>query len=447
MARAPGRYLPREMAALGLIELALSLAVIHALVKTVPATLANVFATFAGDGIVLAAVLTAVSGGAALAIGLYRPEVCLDRRPQLATIVIAAAVAFAALLFAGDSIPGSLAATLPLYLAKVLLGWLAAMTTIHLAYSFTMTRVRLSRRVLVVGDGQRTAGVYARLRSRCGPTFDPVVLEAAELSWQLLRKERIWAVVLASTLDTSTIEPLLACKLRGVRFLGSAAFHEEYLGRIDLDTVTAIDLLSGPGFTNSRLSAAVKRLCDVGIAISMLVLTLPLMVLTALAIKADSPGPVFYRQQRIGQSGKPFMLFKFRSMTADAEVSGRPLWAQQMDPRVTKVGRLMRATRIDELPQLVNVIGGEMSLVGPRPERSHFVEQLERSLPFYRQRGFVKPGLTGWAQVNLPYGASVEDAREKLSYDLFYVKNRTILLDAVILLSTIRVVLFREGAR
>jgi lipopolysaccharide/colanic/teichoic acid biosynthesis glycosyltransferase len=179
----------------------------------------------------------------------------------------------------------------------------------------------------------------------------------------------------------------------------------------------------------------------------MLALALPLMLLAALAIKADSRGPVFYRQQRTGQFDEPFTLFKFRSMTADAEACGTPRWAQQKDPRTTRIGRFMRATRIDELPQLANVIRGEMSLVGPRPERPHFVEQLERAIPFYRQRAFVKPGLTGWAQVNFPYGASVEDAREKLSYDLFYVKNRSIALDLIILVSTIRVVLFQEGAR
>jgi lipopolysaccharide/colanic/teichoic acid biosynthesis glycosyltransferase len=174
---------------------------------------------------------------------------------------------------------------------------------------------------------------------------------------------------------------------------------------------------------------------------------LPLMAMTALAIKIDGPGPVLYRQQRVGRFDRTFTLFKFRSMIADAEASGYPRWAQKQDPRVTRIGRFIRATRIDELPQLANVIRGEMSLVGPRPERPHFVEQLTRAIPFYRQRAYVKPGLTGWAQVNFPYGASVEDAREKLAYDLYYVKHRTIMLDLIILMSTIRVVLSREGAR
>jgi exopolysaccharide biosynthesis polyprenyl glycosylphosphotransferase len=206
-------------------------------------------------------------------------------------------------------------------------------------------------------------------------------------------------------------------------------------------------MLMTPGFSSDGPTAALKRLTDIVIGFTLLTLTLPLMLLTMLAIKIDSPGPVFYRQKRVGQFDKPFTLLKFRSMTADAEAGGSPLWAQRNDPRVTRVGRFIRATRIDELPQLVNVLAGEMSLVGPRPERPHFVEQLIRAIPFYRQRSYVKPGVTGWAQINFPYGASVEDAREKLAYDLYYVKNRSLLLDLAVLLSTIRVVLFRVGAR
>jgi exopolysaccharide biosynthesis polyprenyl glycosylphosphotransferase len=449
MPHALAHYRRREIVVLGLIECALSFAVIYAMIGTtgVPASLPDVRAAFAGNPIALAAELTPSAGAVAIAIGLYRAEVCLNRKRQLTAIGVAAAAGFTGLLFLGGGIPDSLTFAHPLYMAKVLLAWLAALTMIRLAYSFAMIRMPVSHRILILGDMQRAGGVRARLRSRRGRIFDPVVLHARELSWKLLQQQRIWAVVVASTPDATAVESLLACKLRGTLILGSAAFHEDYLGRIDLDTVTANDLLLGQGFTSSGPPAAAKRACDMGIAICMLILALPLMALTALAIKAGSPGPVFYRQQRTGQFDKPFMLFKFRSMAADAEACDTPRWAQQKDPRVTRVGRFIRATRIDELPQLVNVISGEMSLVGPRPERPHFVEQLERAIPFYRQRAYVKPGLTGWAQVNFPYGASVEDAREKLSYDLFYVKNRTILLDLVILLSTIRVVLFRDGAR
>ena len=169
--------------------------------------------------------------------------------------------------------------------------------------------------------------------------------------------------------------------------------------------------------------------------------------MTAIAIRLDSPGSVFYRQVRTGLFGATFTLFKFRSMSANAEVAGQPQWARERDPRVTRVGAFIRASRIDELPQLLNVLRGEMSMIGPRPERPMFVEELARVIPFYGHRDYVKPGLTGWAQVNYPYGASVEDAREKLAYDLYYVKNRGLLLDLLILFSTVRVILFREGAR
>jgi exopolysaccharide biosynthesis polyprenyl glycosylphosphotransferase len=205
------------------------------------------------------------------------------------------------------------------------------------------------------------------------------------------------------------------------------------------------DVLTGEQV--ARGGAEVKRAFDLVISLVLLVLLAPLMALTALMIRLDSPGPVLYRQQRVGHLGEPFTLFKFRSMVVDAEADGTPRWAQKRDPRITRVGAFIRATRIDELPQLINVIRGDMSLVGPRPERPYFVEHLSRAIPFYWQRNTVKPGLTGWAQVNLPYAASIEDAREKLVYDLHYIKHHSLRLDLLILILTIRVVLFREGAR
>jgi exopolysaccharide biosynthesis polyprenyl glycosylphosphotransferase len=272
-------------------------------------------------------------------------------------------------------------------------------------------------------------------------------MPAGELSWLTLRRRRIWGVVMTSTPDGTTANAMLDCKLRGLPVLTAEAFHETYLGRIELDTLTAERLLSGDGFSHGRVSAVLQRLGDVVIGSAILMLTLPAMIGAAVAIKLDSPGPVFYRQERIGRFGRSFTMVKFRSMTVNAEACGNPRWAQKEDPRITRVGRFIRAARIDELPQLANVIRGDMSLVGPRPERPHFVEQLARAIPFYHQRAYVKPGLTGWAQVNYPYGASVEDAREKLAYDLFYVKHRSVCLDLVILLLTVRVVLFRDGAR
>jgi exopolysaccharide biosynthesis polyprenyl glycosylphosphotransferase len=449
MQRAAAHYLPREMAVLGLVEFTLSFAVIDTAIQGAGASVALpafVDALPRGD-IALAAILTLIIGGIALTSGLYRPEICLNRKRLLAATGLLAITAFAAVLFASGGLGSRLSRGNAVYIAEVLAAWLSVMTLIRLAYGLAVIRSALGRRLLLLGDPRQVGAISARLRAGRGHMFDPIMLHGHPVSWPLLRQQGVWGVVVASEPDAPAVEALLDCKLRGLPILSGAVFHEHYLGRIDLDALTTNDLLLAHGFTGSRFAAALKRLFDIVLATCLLALLLPLMAMTVLAIKIDSRGPVLYRQVRVGRFDKTFTLLKFRSMTADAEASGKPRWAQKQDPRVTRVGRFIRATRIDELPQLANIIRGEMSLVGPRPERPHFVEQLARAIPFYRQRGYVKPGLTGWAQINFPYGASVEDAREKLAYDLYYVKNRTIMLDLVILISTVRVVLFREGAR
>lgn len=217
--------------------------------------------------------------------------------------------------------------------------------------------------------------------------------------------------------------------------------------RLDVDSLGP-DWLHGVSAGNETPSTAVaRRGLDIVCALGLVLVTLPLLLLTALAIRLEGRGPVFYRQERVGLGGRVFTLFKFRSMVVDAEAGGAPRWASQGDPRVTRVGRWIRLTRIDEVPQVLNVLRGEMAFVGPRPERPAFVEQLAGVIPRYRDRGLVKPGITGWAQVNYPYGASVEDARMKLSYDLYYVRERSLVLDLRILLATVRVVLFQVGSR
>jgi exopolysaccharide biosynthesis polyprenyl glycosylphosphotransferase len=199
--------------------------------------------------------------------------------------------------------------------------------------------------------------------------------------------------------------------------------------------------------TKQSMERLSSRILDMLISLAMLILTSPLLLLASMMIKLDSSGPVLYRQVRVGQNGRDFVLYKLRSMVADAEGASGPCWAMQRDPRVTRIGKFMRLTRMDELPQLVNVLRGDMSLVGPRPERPHFAEQLGALIPSYRDRNAVKPGITGWAQINCPYGASVQDARVKLAYDLFYVANRSLLLDMRILFATVPVVLLARGAR
>ena len=201
------------------------------------------------------------------------------------------------------------------------------------------------------------------------------------------------------------------------------------------------------GFTQAVLKQTEKRIVDVVASAGLLAVSLPVLLLTAIAIKLEGPGSIFYRQERVGLRGKPFMVYKFRSMREDAEGDGVAVWAKADDDRVTKVGAFIRKSRIDELPQLFNVLKGDMSFVGPRPERPEFVEQLSQAIPYYDLRHHVKPGITGWAQVSYPYGASIKDSREKLQYDLYYLKNYSVFLDINIVLLTIQVILWGKGAR
>ena len=243
------------------------------------------------------------------------------------------------------------------------------------------------------------------------------------------------------------LKDLLRIKTAGVHVNDFSTFIERETGRIDLDTVNPSWLIFSDGFSSGRaVSSVAKRLFDIAASSLLLGLTFPLIVLFAILVKLDSKGPAFFRQARVGLYGQVFNVIKLRSMRTDAEVGGAQ-WATKNDPRVTRIGNLIRKVRIDELPQTWSVLKGEMSFVGPRPERPEFVADLEEQLPFYAERHMVKPGITGWAQINYPYGASIADARHKLEYDLYYAKNYTPFLDLLILLQTLRVVLWREGAR
>ena len=239
---------------------------------------------------------------------------------------------------------------------------------------------------------------------------------------------------------------LLDCKLWGIKVYDIAAHFEKRLGQIRIDFVNAGWLIFGDGFNQGALRTTVKRLSDIVFSSLLLLLAAPVMLVTALAIKLDSRGPVLYRQERVGLGGQPFSVTKFRSMRTDAEKDG-PRWASARDDRVTRVGHVIRLLRVDELPQLLNVLKGEMSLVGPRPERPVFVEQLTKEIPYFAVRHSVKPGVTGWAQVRYQYGSTVEDSQQKLQYDLYYVKNHSLFLDLVVLFETVGVVLTGKGAR
>ena len=242
------------------------------------------------------------------------------------------------------------------------------------------------------------------------------------------------------------IDELLRAKMAGIRVEDSTTMYERVTGKILIDDLRPSWLIFSDGFAVSRLTRLMKRTIDLALALILAVVTLPLMALTAILILIEDGGPVLYRQERVGESGRTFVLSKFRSMRKDAEKGGKPIWARDGDDRVTRVGRFIRKTRLDELPQLWNVLSGNMSFVGPRPERPFFVEQLSQDIPFYQQRHAVKPGLTGWAQVKYRYGSSREDAMEKLRYDLYYIKHLSVIFDLTIVFDTVKVVLFRKGA-
>ncbi len=245
------------------------------------------------------------------------------------------------------------------------------------------------------------------------------------------------------------VRDLLDARLQGIDVIDLLEFLERETGKIRVDLVSPGWLIFSPGFRRSRLRQFAKRLLDIGVSGSLLLVGWPVMLLAALAIKIEDglTAPIFYKQCRTGRGNMPFNVLKFRSMRQDAEMDGKAVWASKNDNRVTRVGNFLRNTRLDELPQVLNVLGGQMSIVGPRPERPEFVSELQENIPYYSERHVVKPGVTGWAQLKYSYGASEEDAIEKLQYDLYYIKNQTLLLDVLIILQTVEIVLWGKGAR
>jgi sugar transferase (PEP-CTERM system associated) len=310
---------------------------------------------------------------------------------------------------------------------------------------------------LVVGNTLKAADPNAHIVGYvAGPNErEPAVPEREILAMdgtlpELAHKLGVDEIVVALTerrAGSMPLRQLLDCKVSGTKVYDLNTHFEKTLGQIRVDYLSASWLIFGDGFNQGAWRTAVKRVFDIFCATLLIVLTAPLMIGAAIAIKIESRGPALYRQDRVGQNGRSFSIAKFRSMRTDAEKDGKPQWAQANDSRVTRVGQFIRRVRIDELPQLFNVLRGDMSLVGPRPERPFFVEQLTQEIPFYALRHSVKPGVTGWAQVRYPYGATVEDSQEKLQFDLYYVKNHTLFLDLVVLMETVGVVLTGKGAR
>jgi sugar transferase (PEP-CTERM system associated) len=328
------------------------------------------------------------------------------------------------------------------------------------------------RRVVVIGSGARAAKIDKLSRELKDRSFTVVgfihlnhgseqtaqndrrsgdrrqdYLVAPENVVDFCISNNVEEVVVAATERRGLpVHELLACKMNGIRVTEHHSFWERESGQVDLTDIRPSWLLFSDGFSSGITRAAIKRLFDMAVAATVLLLTLPLTIPTAILIKLESPGPVFYRQERVGLHGRRFMILKFRSMRVDAEKDG-PRWAAKNDNRVTRVGGFIRKVRIDEIPQVINVLKGDMSVVGPRPERPVFVEALAQAIPYYNDRHTVKPGITGWAQINYPYGATEEDARMKMAYDLYYVKNHSLFLDNIILLQTVKVLLWNDGAR
>lgn len=387
-------------------------------------------------------------------IGLYQPEIFLRTGRLLVSTAIGAVMAFPALLavslLAGIE-TGRLLGGSVLRPLEFIVSWIAFLFASRVLFRLALKSGIFARPVLLLGtpmDTARTRRAIDQVRARFFHVVGSVTPDnPAPLAGTELARNHVWAVVVSE--DSRGLLPrelLMRGKSAGLHVFSDVEFREQQLRRIDLDHLAPDWSLFAPGLTRGTFEQAVRRTADIALAVAILALAAPVLALAALAIRIESRGPVLYRQERVGQYGRVFTLFKFRSMRVDAEAAG-PAWASLRDPRVTRIGGFLRRTRIDELPQLFNVLSGEMSIVGPRPERPHFVERLAEAIPFYHDRATVKPGITGWAQVNYPYGASIEDARQKLSYDLYYVKRRSLFLDLLILIGTVRVILFQEGSR
>jgi sugar transferase (PEP-CTERM system associated) len=397
---------------------------------------------------------------------LYNPRVIADRRELFVRSVQAlgsTSFLLAALYYwvPGLVIGRGVVLIAALLVIAVIIGW-------RLAFEWVVSRLSPRERLLIVGTSPGAVSLARELHemrahigvelvgfvdpdpSKVGqPVVNPGVIGSLEDIPAIVRARGVDRVVvsLSEARGTLPMDKLLDMKLEGVSFAHLASVYEEYTGKIAVDNLRPSWFIFGDGFRQSAWLATVKRAMDVGLACLGLVVALPVMGLVAFAIWLTSAGPVLYHQRRVGQHGRVFTVHKFRSMHQNAEALTGAVWSRgEQDPRITSVGRFLRRTRLDELPQLLNILNGDMSFVGPRPERPEFVSQLTREIPYYGQRHVVRPGLTGWAQVRYTYGASVEDALMKLQYDLFYIKNLSLALDVFILFSTIKTVLLRRGA-
>ncbi|MBK7353677.1 MAG: TIGR03013 family PEP-CTERM/XrtA system glycosyltransferase [Nitrosomonas sp.] len=399
------------------------------------------------------------------AMGMYQSDFKLDFESILLRLMPAFALSFAIMTFIFYVLPdlyfgrGLLAIAMILAFALLLL--------LRMLF-FRLPGVEFFRpRAIVLGTGNSAHELYKLIaeksffRNHNIVGYVPFYGEERKVPVTAIIEKNSNLGVLAAQKDVSEvivatqerrgggfpIQELLECKMNGINVMDIATFYEKERGYIRMDSLQPSWLVFGRGFDQSLIRSLIKRIFDLCASILLLIVTLPVMLITIIIIFLEDGKPIFYRQARIGRGGTVFSVIKFRSMRKDAEKGGRPQWSTEDDPRITRIGKIIRKLRIDELPQIINVLKGEMSFVGPRPERPYFVDMLIAQVPYYNIRHSVKPGITGWAQVRYPYGSSVEDSIEKLQYDLYYVKNHSLFLDLIILIDTVGVVLLGKGGR
>lgn len=337
-------------------------------------------------------------------------------------------------------------------------------------YKLVLDKGIFNQKIVLLGTGELALNIIREIENKpdCGYTLGVVVREpgqecvgsgnfpCVERSIQKNNYEGLCdiakelgiekiVVALREKRGNFPVKELLKCRVDGIEIIHGNTFYEMLSGKLIVEHLNPSWLIFENGFKKSFLKRLIKRCIDIFFSVFLLIVTAPIILIVSVLIKLDSKGPVLFSQERVGENRKPYMIHKFRSMVADAETKSGPVWAQSEDDRITRVGNFIRKWRIDEIPQLWNVLRGDMSFVGPRPEREFFIKQLEKLIPYYSERMSVKPGVTGWAQVSYGYGASVEDAIEKLNYDLFYIKNMSILMDILVILRTIKTVLFGKG--
>jgi sugar transferase (PEP-CTERM system associated) len=468
MLRIFGHFVPAATVALGIAE---ALFIAAALYFGVTLSSAEPVAQIAGGRVLFPLVLAFAIIVMMHSSGLYNVDALVDARQMLLrgalilTLIVILAIAVTTQFGAYRLVHVPYRWRWIVLLPSL---WLFCIVITRTIFSRVSRTGILRRRVLILGQGPRAVQLRELAKERFGAYFLPVAqvglhdkVHVATVGAVQL-KERVDSVDLlslarevnASEIVIATddrrglpVNQLLSCKLSGIRITDYVEFYERESGRVDLSALRPSWFIFSDGFRMGATVEAIKRSFDIGLGLLTLIFVLPILILTVIAIKSEGTGTILYRQERVGLRGRTFVLLKFRSMAENAERDGAPVWASKRDPRITRVGWFIRKLRIDELPQLYNVLRGDMSFVGPRPERPYFVNRLAQNIPYYDERHAVKPGITGWAQVNYPYAASLEDARNKLSYDLYYLKNRGLFLDLIILIRTVRVVLWPDGAR